>query len=85
MIVIHNASKKVAEMIEADIRSHHLYRDSVTIRPNHVNNENYEIAFETGLPVIIKYYNLDKAFRLSLGGYLSEEILSYQYSSVEVI
>ena len=83
MIVIHNASKKVAEMVEADIRSHHLYRDSVEIKPT--KNGNYEIGFETGLPIIIKYYNLDKAFRLSLGGYLSEEILSYQYSSVEVI
>ena len=70
-------------MVEADIRSHHLYKDMVKIIPT--QNNNYEISFDTGLPVIVKYYNLDKAFRLSLGGYLSEEILSYQYSSVEVI
>lgn len=83
MIVIHNASKKVAEMIEADMRSHHLYRNMIRI----VNTEgdNYMISFDTGLPVILKYYNLDKALRISLGGYLSEEILSYQYASVEVI
>lgn len=83
MIVIHHASKNVAEMVEADIRSHYMYKEQVEIKP--IVNGNYEITFATGLPVIIKYYNLDKAFRLSLGGYLSEEILSYQYSSVEVI
>ena len=83
MIVIHNASKKVAEMVDADIRSHPIYNDMIKIIPT--QNNNYEISFDTGLPVIIKYYNLDKAFRLELGGYLSEEILSYQYSSVEVI
>lgn len=83
MIVIHNASQKVAEMVDTYIRSHPIYNDMIKIIPT--QNNNYEISFDTGLPVIIKYYNLDKAFRLSLGGYLSEEILSYQYSSVEVI
>lgn len=83
MIVIHNASQKVAEMVDTDIRSHPLYNDMIKIIP--AQNNNYEISFDTGLPVIIKYYNLDKAFRLELGGYLSEEILSYQYSGVEVI
>lgn len=83
MIIIHNASNKVAETITSDICTHHMYQQMVKI--DRVSDNSYEITFDTGLPVIIKYYNLDKAFRLELGGYLSEEILSYQYSSVEVI
>lgn len=60
-----------------------MYPDDVEI--SETNCHRNEITIFDGIPVILKYYNLDNKFRLEIGSYLSDIISSIDYIYVETV
>lgn len=80
MIKFYGANEKLTNTI---LPLKNMYPDDVEILETKCKHK--DITIFDGIPVILKYYNLDNKFRLEIGSYLSDIINSIDYVYVEIV